>query len=222
MDASQYINQAAFTKKPYNEEVIADLHAQIDDRYAYLNEHYPNMPKQIDIKLTNLFSKLNSYNLNPPNQEIEKPNNLSLPIIPNKPYDPVKIYCLDVLYIIRCADLKDMYVNPTYQIDTVLGFINSEINMYDNPHHNYPHNIKTLVKSQIRSLYDIFYTVPDCMQDDLLGLFKRSKINVVNKPKNNKIKYQDLIAQHNYPTRYQAKVKKNVQFKIRSAKNPNK
>ena len=220
MDANQYINQAAFTKKPYDEVIIADLHAQIDDRYAYLNEYYPNVPKQIDIKLTNLFSKLNSYNLNPPIQDIDKPISMSLPYIPNKPYDPVKIYCLDVLYIIRCADLKNMYENPTYQIDTVLGFINSEINMYENPHHNYPRNIKTLVKSQIRSLYDIFSIIPDCLQDDLVGIFTKSKLNVV--PKNNKIKYHGLVAHHNYPTRYQTKLKQSVQFKIRSSKNPNK
>jgi hypothetical protein len=70
MDTNQYINQAAFNKKPYDKIVIVDLHAQIDDRYTYLNEHYPNMTKQIDIELTNLFSKLNSYDLNPPNKPI--------------------------------------------------------------------------------------------------------------------------------------------------------
>ena len=214
------LNMAAFTKKPYDQVAINSLHAQIDERTAYLNEYYPNMPKQIDIKLTNLFSKLNSYNLNPPNQNSDKPVSLSLQIVPNKPYDPVKIYCMNLLYNIRLTDLEDMYVNPNFQIDTILGFINSELNMYDNPHHNYPRNIKTLVKKQIRSLYDIFSIVPGCMQYDLLDIFTRSEMNIV--PKNNKIKYQGLIAQHNYPTRYQAKVKQSVQFKIRSAKNPNK
>ena len=61
-----FINLAAFNKKPYDAVAIQYLHDLIAERTAYLDLYEPRAPKQIDIKLSNLYSQLNSYNLNPP------------------------------------------------------------------------------------------------------------------------------------------------------------
>jgi len=55
-------------KKPYNKVEIDAIRNKINERVEYLKTYEPKIyaRRQADIKLTNLYHQLNSYDLNPP------------------------------------------------------------------------------------------------------------------------------------------------------------
>ena len=55
-----------FPKKPYNKVEIDAIRNKINERVEYLKTYEPiiYMRRQADIKLTNLYHQLNSYDLN--------------------------------------------------------------------------------------------------------------------------------------------------------------
>jgi hypothetical protein len=225
IDPIPHFNVKVAPKKPYNKDEIDAIQEQIDERTQYLLQYYPDVSMKIDVMLTNLYSQLNSYNLNPP-----APALAPIQTIPNKPFDPVKTYCLNVLLAKRYDQLIKSNRFACCQIDTVLGFLNSELKQYDQYVGQIPDNIQNLVKTQIRSANDIFDSIPEYISDVLTDLYNKSDLyrlqtqtNMLTQTQTNMLTQPQTQQQtHRYPTRFQSKIKHSAQFKIRSSKNPKK